>query len=64
MNASNTSSRGSITREITISRSAVSAGDIFGGGEWYAVAGGVLEIIGIVTAAALRAGDDAWAARG
>jgi hypothetical protein len=40
--------------------------NIFGGGEWFAVAGGALEIIGlvVVAVAALRTTDVAWAARG
>jgi hypothetical protein len=40
--------------------------NIFGGGEWFAVAGGALEITGmaIVATAALRTTDVAWAARG
>lgn len=40
--------------------------NLFGGGEWFAVAGGALEITGlaIVAAAALRTSDAEWAARG
>lgn len=40
--------------------------NITGGGEWFAVAGGALEIVGlgIVAAAALRISDATWAARG
>lgn len=40
--------------------------NIVGGGEWFAVAGGALEVMGlsIVAAAALRTSDEEWGSRG
>ncbi len=40
--------------------------NLVGGGEWFAVGGGVLEVVGLalVTAAALRLSNPAWIARG